>query len=317
MHDDPSRRSLSFTSLWVLRVVLLARSIGLGCSYLWHPMERESDIHGTLYFEWGWPESTAIAVENAGMWFIAVGAVVILMMNIVVRNQPKGGAGSLARVWRVIEIAMLAFFVFWEVAMAAGLTFRGGKFLSSWALGSHGLRIAVPASLLLHATGFGAKAATRILYAGTITTFLVHGCQAWLGSPVFITMIITTLQSYFDWAIEQSKVEQILKVIGVMDVCVVGVILLLARSRNVLRKVLLGTLLWMAFWGLVTAVGRTTGASFGTYPETLLRLVHLGGPLVLYLEWSRCLPSQPIGSSVLERQPNVHPLPTGEQPELF
>ena len=101
-----------------------------------------------------------------------------------------------------------------------------------------------------------------------------------------------------------------------MDICVVAVILLLAKSRHVLRRVMLGTLLWMAFWGLITAIGRTTGASFGSYPETLLRIVHLGGPLVLYLEWSRQQPALPTGSSVAEPQPNASPEPICEQPEL-
>ena len=311
MHEDSNNRSIRSASLWVLRLALCARAIGLGCSYLWHPMERESNIYGMMYFEWGWPEATALSIENAGMWFVAIGAVIVLLMNFVVRNKKEPEA----KTWRAIEIAMLAFITLWEIAMAAGLAFRGGEFLSQWALGSHGLRIAIPASLLLYATGCGANAITRVLYVGTVTTFLVHGAQAWLGSPVFITMIITTAQTYFDYAMEQSNVERILKFIGAMDICVVATILLLAwstRSKSVLRKVLLGTLLWMAFWGLVTAFGRTTGASFGTFPETLLRLVHLGGPLVLYLEWSRHLPT---GSSVAEPQSNVHPLPTCEQPE--
>ncbi len=307
-----------------MRIALLVRALGVGASYLWHPMERESDIYGTMYFEWGWPESTSLAIENAGMWLVVIGAIVIVLANrnkrdltpfrlaivIVLANRNKRDLTP----FRLVAILMLAFIVFWEIAMASGLAYRGGKFMSQWALGSHGLRIAVPAALLLHTLGFGAKAILRVLYVGAITTFLVHGAQAWFGSPVFITMIIATLQSYFDCTIDQSQVEQILKFIGAMDFCVVAAILLLARSRSgVLRKLMLGTLLWMAFWGLVTAVGRTTGASLGAYPETLLRIVHLGGPLVLYVEWVR---HQSTGSSVAQPNPEVqHHLPC-EQPKL-
>ena len=58
-HADEDRR-LSSPSLWILRVVLAIRVLGLGASYLWHPMERESAIYGTLFFELGWPESYGV-----------------------------------------------------------------------------------------------------------------------------------------------------------------------------------------------------------------------------------------------------------------
>ena len=185
--------------------------------------------------------------------------------------------GSFAR-WRIVESAMLAYMVAWEILLAATMTYRGGHLLSNWTFASHGLRIGVPLGLLLSTIEWDRKFAERVLIISTSATFFVHGMKAWLGSPTFITMIIATSQNLLGYDFPQPTVTGILKIIGAMDI-ILAFLLLSVRSRYLVA--------WMACWGLITAFARTMGASWSAYPGTLLRLVHLGGPLVLFLEWSR------------------------------
>ena len=164
--------------------------------------------------------------------------------------------------------------------MAICLTLRGGRFLSEWTLLSHGLRMGVPLALLLVDRAGGgtqlAGGAERVLRWAAALTFLAHGWKAWQLSPEFTSMVIAGWPEPWAGRLSQQTAERILRVIGATDI-VVAILVLLVRWPWLA--------LYMAVWGVISAAGRTLGFSEANYPETLLRLVHAGGPLALFLEW--------------------------------
>ncbi len=255
--------------LWPLRIALALRGIGLGASYLWHEMERESNIFGTLLFEWTYPESFAQQFEDVGMWIASIASVLILPLGIKSLNTRSG--------FRWLETLLLVLIVVWELTLASANTYRGGALFSQLAFGSQGLRIGVPLALLLMNLTRRVNRVEWTLRIATSATFLVHGLKALYQSPTFTTMVLGT-GYHLGIELEQSLAESTLLVIGVVDM-VVAMLILGARWK------------WLAFymaaWGLITACARTSGSTWSSYPETLMRLVHAGGPWWLFLEWRR------------------------------
>ncbi len=238
-------------------------------------MERESNIFGTLLFEWQFSENFAQWFEDVGMWLSVAAAAWVLVVNAVAfRNRHRYQESP----WRYVERALLIFCVGWEFLLAASVTYRGGEPFSQWCVGAHGLRIGVPLALVLwNLRSRISPGMLRILRLATSFTFFVHGLQAYFKSPRFTTMLIGS-GYLIGLDLDQSAVESLLTAIGVVDI-VVAVLLLATRWRWVA--------LYMAIWGVTTALGRMTAGGWSLFPETLLRLVHAGGPLFLFLEWSK------------------------------
>lgn len=91
-------------------------------------------------------------------------------------------------------------------------------------------------------------------------------------------MILGGWQAMFGQTFDQRRAELVLKCIGAVDLGLAAVLVLWQSPMLVL---------YMALWGLISACGRTVGNGAIHYPESLLRLVHAGGPLVLFLEWRK------------------------------
>jgi hypothetical protein len=111
------------------------------------------------------------------------------------------------------------------------------------------------------------------LALGCAVTFAIHGYEAFMLNPGFQDLVYGSLKR-FSISPSEGFVEGLLRSIGVMDFCLAGLVLF---SRN---KYLL---LWMAFWGGVTALSRPMAFGDLAWAESLLRVTNCGLPLILFL----------------------------------
>lgn len=276
LNSVSSSPTWSATAHTVLRIAFLIRCFGLGAKYLWHPFEADSTVFSTLFFEFGFSEPAAQRVDDAGMWAMVFAGVIVMLLGDM-RVSPRR---SHVRWLPWLESLILLFAIVWELLLAGTKTYRGGELMSQWTIAEHGLRIATPIALLVLSvsmTGLSrwGQPVERLLQIATAVTFAAHGIKAWIAAPAFITMVIATCQNLFDYWPEQSDVEIWLKVICAADL-IVAVLIVCSRWPRVA--------MYAAAWGLITALGRFTSSDLG-WPECLLRSVHVGGPLFLYLQW--------------------------------
>lgn len=133
-------------SEWILRICFAIRCFG-GDAYLWNPMERDSDLFGVMFFDWQWPESTSLHLENWAVTIMVVAGLWVVANPLIARYR---SAGDPSKNELRLERLLLALAVCWELALALAITWRGGRFFSQITVASHGLRIAVPLALLLN-----------------------------------------------------------------------------------------------------------------------------------------------------------------------
>jgi hypothetical protein len=102
--------------------------------------------------------------------------------------------------------------------------------------------------------------------------FLSHGIGCFLKNGVYIDYILGFFNDFTTISMKQKDAEQLLNIIGVVDVAVA--VLVLIKASNYL-------LYWLIFWGFLTAMLRVLDASILNYVEFLIRVPHFGLPLVL------------------------------------
>jgi len=112
-----------------------------------------------------------------------------------------------------------------------------------------------------------------LLRWGIGITFITHGAEAIASHPQFMDLILNFQIQYLNMFMSESEVSGMLFAIGAMDI-LVGAITLVRPQREIL--------LWMSFWGGITAFSRvpTLGAYYGGI-EFLLRAFHVGVPVFL------------------------------------
>ena len=102
--------------------------------------------------------------------------------------------------------------------------------------------------------------------------FATHGIEALLKSPKFVDLILRVSRTYFTLSLTQDFVEDILIIIGIVDILVALFIWLYPSSY------LFG---YAAFWGFITALSRVMfSPEYGLY-STLIRAANGGIPLAL------------------------------------
>lgn len=104
--------------------------------------------------------------------------------------------------------------------------------------------------------------------------FLAHGIGCFLKNGVYIDYILGFFMDYTPLSLVQRQAEQLLNIIGIIDV-IVAVLVLIKPFRYLLY--------WLIFWGLLTAIVRILDASILNYTEFLIRIPHFGLPLALLL----------------------------------
>lgn len=225
-----------------------------------------SSINAYLFLDLGYSHAAAARVER--MVLVLVSALAV---------------ASLA--WpRWFLLAPVALYLLLEAT--AGYLVRGYAF-SEWTPAAHALRFLAPLALILIARSLvrpspaALLGGTWLLRVGLAMVFLSHGFEAYERHPAFIDLIITTAQNLLGMRIEESQASTALRIIGALDIA--AAVLLLVRPWRPI-------LLWMLFWGLVTAFSRMTSYGWGAYTDVLLRSTHFAVPLaLLWIGGSRVL----------------------------
>lgn len=186
---------------------------------------------------------------------------------------------------------------------------HNGEKYSELSLGEQALRWGSPLALLMLTA---LPKATRInRWRATLTStwlrlavavvFITHGFKALEAYPPFIDLIIGTVAQVREQRLAESLVVSILKVIGTVDIAAAIALVLLPTpiltpakwwprftSSGVIPRVLVPALLvWLATWGLVTAMSRMTALGWPTgltaYTDVLVRSSHCLAPLAIWM----------------------------------
>jgi hypothetical protein len=163
--------------------------------------------------------------------------------------------------------------------MAATHLMRGDVY-AELSFGEYAVRFVAPAGLLLLIWGVKFSSQQLIAFAiwllaiGAAATFVVHGYKALKLHGPFIDLILLSDMRYFHLELTQSTTERWLLIIGWLDIAMA--IILLATRWPIAA-------LYMAAWGLITALSRMTAFGQMGWPETVIRSANWGVPLAIFL----------------------------------
>jgi len=203
-----------------------------------------------------------------------------------------------------IPLLFITFYVFLEAY--AGYHMAGYRF-SEWTILAHCLRYSTPLALILlcifpclkKSTSWRTSPAVFILRLATAAVFFSHGLLCLKGDGRFIDYIIGTGRHLAGLNIAESSALAAMQIIGWVDMILAGALLLLPhpiflprrlfptpKPNSILRHHLIPSILiWMAFWGFITALSRMTALGFkegrSEYYEVLLRSSHYLAPIAL------------------------------------
>ncbi len=242
---------------WTLRIAILLFAIGLARAYF---TRTGSSVGSIALLEWDISHARILLAEKLAASLILVSAVTVLV-------RPS-----------VTALAVIAGLVFAESCAAVH---TGGAHFTDLTPFANALRFLTPLALALLIPFRGAvipspaqcHISAWVLRIGLAVVFLIHGMEAWNLHPQFIDYIIGSGRNLGGYAITESAAGSALKMIAVVDIAVA--MLVLFRPWTAL-------LVWMAFWGLITALSRTTSLGFASYPEVLLRASHVIAPIALW-----------------------------------
>lgn len=247
--------AVSDAVLWTLRGIVALQCLGAA----WAATLNMSHVGGTLFFEWGFSESVALFVEQVGFWFLIGSAAAVLLTRS-----------------RVVPL----FVAGWFLLIAAGHTYRGGAAFTDWALGAHAVRYMAPLALafLIQPLRVDAERIHRtlnwLLRGALAATFLIHGLEALYHHPRFVDYLLVASDKLLGYELAEPVARRMLTVIGTMDVSLAALVLLARKWR--------GVLLWMVFWGVVTACSRIVFGGWDKGFMALERAANGGVALVLY-----------------------------------
>lgn len=232
--------------------------------------------------------------SSLGAWLLTHQEVSPAIIGMVERVLGYSFVLGALLVWHRRAAIVAFFFGLLLAAMAVFGVVVGGYAFSSLTPGAHALRIATPLALGMIAWGscFGrlhgqdVDLSRRLLVLAASVVFAVHGVEALLQHPAFTDYIIATVDRFLGLEWDESTTFYILCIIGIVDLAV-AFLVLFRRTRKLL--------VWMAFWGLVTALSRVTAYGMEAYIEVLLRAPHFLIPLAL-LGTVRAVPLAPSAS---------------------
>ena len=154
-----------------------------------------------------------------------------------------------------------------------------GKISREITIFTHAIRYFVPFALFInispniYSKHFREKIFYFLLTLGISLTFIFHGYKAMIANPEYVDFIIIVFQKYIQLIISESKVEKILILIGIIDI-ILGLVVFSKLKKFVL--------IYMAFWGLITAFLRIVFyTNFYGISEFLIRSFHWIIPIFL------------------------------------
>jgi len=164
----------------------------------------------------------------------------------------------------------------WIFSNACAVILNGGKSYSGLAIPAHATRWGLPiclGGLMLFKTETARRRIFRLLGFFTFLIFFVHGWEALNLNPPFQDFLYNFL-AYFGIEASTPVLSVVLRIIGSMDI-------LLALS--IIVYPLRGLFLWMAIWGLVTALSRPIAIGLHAWPEAAMRSANFFLPLMLFI----------------------------------
>lgn len=159
---------------------------------------------------------------------------------------------------------------------------NGGAAYSDWAISAHATRWLPCFALWLWLymkpkEGGECYGAVRwMLVIAASMTFATHGVEALMLHPGFRDLLIGGLDT-ISVTLSASVCDILLRVIGVMDVCLAISVLFIQRKS---------LFLWMAIWGGITALSRPIAFGDVLWEDALLRCGNCLVPLILFF-WIR------------------------------
>ncbi len=115
-----------------------------------------------------------------------------------------------------------------------------------------------------------------LLVIATCLTFATHGYEAFNEHPKFRDLIYGSFGAV-SIPLSDSMCDLLLKLIGIKDVC-----LAIAVVFCIYRREIRWVLLWMAFWGILTAITRPIALNDVGWLDALLRVGNGVTPLLIY-----------------------------------
>ncbi len=271
--------------LWFLRILIVVQSLGYAAK-----LAAPSALNSFLLQSMGDPFVSNL--DRSVQVFIWIACATLLALGFL--HPP---VRSFAR---RIDLSILGLLALWSFALAilSWLVNPGDPFHATDPAG-HAVRYAAPLALLLLTAFPGKRSESKIAWVlrwGVAGTFVGHGlCALWL-QPSFIDLIVGTMNSFLGDPIltavsrealsealavsasRQAFAEAALPIIAIQDFILVGLLLLPKRR---MKKIAL----WMAIWGLVTALSRMTAYGWDFWHDLALRICNGGIPLFLWLYW--------------------------------
>ena len=113
---------------------------------------------------------------------------------------------------------------------------------------------------------------TWILIFAASLTFATHGFEAFMLHPKFRDLLFGAFQ-WISIPISEPTVFVLLKLIGIMDICL-AISILFVRHKAIF--------LWMAIWGGLAALARPIAFGEAGLEDALLRIANFGVPMALY-----------------------------------
>lgn len=239
----------------------------------------ESELFGDadLSMDAALPSYSTVEIEsrvNAIYRYDSIIALSIFVLSFLVFAPNLLGKSGLYHILILISL--------WLFCQSVGSVLNGGKRYSDFAILAHATRWALP---LIAWLGFYLKARGKALETSrvfvdfmllsTSITFLVHGWEAYSLNPPFQDLLYSSF-SMFGISISETINYSILKTVGLMDFTL-AISILFFRNFKIF--------LWMAFWGLITALSRPLTMGLEAWPEFAMRIANCALPFVLFLTY--------------------------------
>ncbi len=135
------------------------------------------------------------------------------------------------------------------------------------------------------------KFSSWFLFAIQLSVFLIfmsHGMGCFSKNPLYIDYILGFFGDYTSLSVKQNQAEQMLDIIGIIDV-IVAVLVLIKPFKALIY--------WLIFWGFLTSLLRIVDASILNYIEFLMRVPHFGLPIVMLIIWNEKAKAETYSSS--------------------
>lgn len=245
-----------------VKKLLLAAVASVGIGVAWLSWLKDSAIGSMLFMNYGMPAPSAGVV----MQVLAV-LLVIAVVTLFFKKSRLYGAG---------------FIGFYLIFLVYAAMDQGGNPYTDYTIAAFAMRLATPFVFILVLSetlqtkypDISNQVALWLMILASGATFFMHGVEALLAHPWFVDMTITMAGNLIGWAISQTLAEQMLMIVGVLDIAS-AVALLVFRSKI--------AAIWMIFWGFFTCLLRLVNYGFGAMPDAIIRLPHGLLPLIIYL----------------------------------